>query len=570
MAKWITRQQNDVSAFHGLKFSPIILQLLSFRGLDTKEKIKSFLKPDYEKDVYDPFLFLDMEKVVSRIKKAKETGELVAIFGDYDADGITSSAILKHTLDELKIESFVYIPDKKSEGYGLNTAAIEQFNERGVKLIITVDCGITNIKEIEKANEFGIDTIVTDHHHVPEKLPDAFAIINPNMKNCGYPFDKLAGVGVAFKVVQAIYNKLLAEKKEYTKWLLDLVAIGTVADCVPLVGENRVFVKYGLIVLSKTKRKGLKELFEVGRMVIDENNVPDVRKISFHIAPRINAAGRINHANLAYNLIMEENQAHCRNFALELESNNGQRQKITDQLVTEVKMLAENMFKNKKFIFAAGPHFPIGVVGLVAGKIAQEFNKPTAIFQKGETESKGSFRSIAQINIIETIEKCGEFLTRFGGHSQAAGVTVENKNLDAFFGKMNELIESELEEKDISPQLLIDVEIVPADVDFPLVDAIEKMKPFGEGNPEPVFFMKNLLIEEKKLVGNGNKHIKIFLRAGDNTPKIFEAIGFNLANDCEKLQKSDSVDIVFNLQKDEWNGNNKIQFSLIDIRKTKE
>lgn len=545
---------------------PVILRILLERGFNDSQKINEFFFPDYEKGIFDPFLFSDMEKVIERIGIAKEKNELVAIFGDYDADGVTSSVILKETLEKIGINPIVYIPDKKLEGYGMNIKAIREFKEKNVKLILTVDCGITNIKETEDAKSKGIDVIIVDHHHVPEKIPDALAIINPHLKNSGYPFLELAGVGVTFKVVDALYRKFLPDKIEQLKWILDLVAIGTVADCVPLTKENRIIVKFGLIVLSKTRRIGLLELFKVARLEINENNLPDTRKISFQIAPRINAAGRMDHANTAFNLIKEENQIHARNLSLELEGNNQARQKATGQLVDEVEVLAENMFKDRKFIFAVGEHFPIGIVGLAAGRIADEFNKPTAILNKGETESQGSFRSIPPVNIIESIEKCKKYLVKYGGHSQAAGVTVKNENLGKFFEELEKIIETGLGDKDISPVQEIDVEILPKDLDFDLAESIRKFEPFGEGNEEPVFLMKDLIVEDLRKVGNGEKHLKLLLKATDSTPKIFEAIGFNLTNGFSHLKKGDKVDAVFNISIDNWNGNKKIQLKLIDLK----
>lgn len=566
MAKWSNRQHSEIPLDFSLKLHSKVVQLLLSKGLKTEKELEKFIAPNYETDSFDPFLFCDMEKVVGRIKIARDKKEKVVIFGDYDADGITSSAIIKETLDLLEIDSFVYIPNKRTEGYSINSNAIEMFKEKNVSLVITVDCGITSIVEVEKAKLLGIDVIITDHHHVPEALPNAYAIINPHQENCGYPFADLAGVGVAFKVVQAIFQKLLPENIALTKWMLDLVAIGTIADCVPLVGENRLFVRYGLVVLSKTRRTGLHEMFTVGRIVIDENSIPDTKKVSFYIAPRINAAGRIDHANLAYNLVVEKDTARARAFALELEESNTERQKVTQKVVDEVKILADNMFKDKKFIFAVGEHFPIGVVGLVAGKIVQQFNKPTAIFQKGDGESKGSFRSIPQINIIETIGECKELLVRHGGHSQAAGVTVKNEDLEKFYEKMNDLISKKLEGIDLAEEIMIDGELSSNDIDFDLVEDLEKLKPFGEGNTEPIFALRDLIVREKRVLGNGNKHIKLFLSPSDGSPKVFEAISFNGYEKFEHVKTDDHVDILCNVQKDEWNGNRKIQLMLIDLK----
>lgn len=567
MTKWILNEKKEIPSAFSLSLHPLVVQLLFSRGLTTEEEIRQFVSPNYETDSNDPFLFRDMKKVVARIRQARDKKEIVAIFGDYDADGVTASIIIKETLATLGIESFVYIPDKHLEGYSMNSSAVAEFKKKNVSLIITVDCGITSIAEIEKANSLGIDVIITDHHYVPSIVPSAYAIINPHMDGSGYPFKDLAGVGVAFKVVQAIYHELLNDKKEQTKWMLDLVAIGTIADCVPLIGENRLFAKYGLVVLSKTRRPGFKEMFSVGRMVIDEKNIPDTKKIAFYIAPRINAAGRINHAKLACDLIMENDRAKARGFALELEASNNQRQKMTERVVDEVKILAQNVFKDKKFIFAIGQHFPIGVIGLAAGKIAGQFNKPTAIFQKEKSISRGSFRSIPRINIIETIEKCAEFLVRFGGHSQAAGVSVKNENLDKFYEKMNTLINEQLLGIELVAEIKVDGEVSSKDLNFDLMEALEKLAPFGEGNDEPIFIVKNLTVKEKRIVGNGNKHVKLFLTPADGSPKIFEAISFNGYEKFADITEGNNINILCNIQKDEWNGNKKIEMILIDVIK---
>ena len=565
MAKWIVNKPKEMLSSFSFSLHPLIMQLLFSRGIKNEKEIRGFVDPNYETDLNDPFLFEDMEKAVTRIKKAADKKEIVAIYGDYDADGVTASIIMKEALDDLGIDSFVYIPDKNVEGYGLNEESINTIKSKGASLIVTVDCGITNINEVAKANSHGIDVIITDHHHVPEIVPPAYAIINPQSKNSKYPCKELAGVGVAFKVVQAIYQKFLPEKNEQTKWLLDLVAIGTIADCVPLIGENRLFAKFGLVVLSKTKRIGLKELFNVGRIIVDENNQPDTRKVAFYIAPRINAAGRIKHANLAFDLIFEKNIAKARELALEIEAHNTQRQKITDKITDEVRVLAETLYKDKKFIFAVGEHFPVGILGLVAGKIVQKFNKPAAVFQEKEDVCMGSFRSIPKLNIIETIEECGELLVKFGGHSQAAGASVKKENVDQFYEKINGIINEKLKGVDLTEEIKIDAEALPENIDFSLAEDLGKLKPFGEGNQEPVFLVKNMQVKEKRVVGNGNKHIKLFLTT-NGLPKIFEVICFNGYEKFIDVMEGDNVDIVCNIQKDEWNGNKKVQLSLIDLK----
>ncbi len=568
MAKWTVKDMKteknnlaDARLMH-----PVLVRILGGRNIISRDEVESFLNPDYSLHMHDPFIFSQMEKVMERIKTAKERKETVAIFGDYDADGITSTIILRETLEQLNLKCIIYIPDKKVEGYGLNIAAIEYFKEQGAELIFTVDCGITSIEQVSYAKKNGLETIVIDHHQVQEKLPEAFAIINPHMKDCGYPFAQLAGVGVTFKVVQAIYQRFMPEKSDQTKWLLDLVAIGTIADCVPLINENRVIAKYGLIVLSKTRRIGIRELCKVGRIDFESLEAQsDAQKVSFYIAPRINAAGRIDHANTAYELLSTTDEITSRDRALEIEGHNQQRQKITEQVTQEVRVVAQNLYKDKPLVFGIGEHFPAGIVGLVAGKITSEYNKPAVILQKGEKESKGSLRSIPLVNIVDVLTRCSDLLLKFGGHAQAAGITIANDKLDAFHDRLLKIVEKMVDGVDISPEIHIDTEVSSAEIDFELLAGLEKMRPFGEGNPEPVLLMKDLLVDEARIVGNGQKHYKLKLRAEDS-PKIFDAICWKGVEKYGALAAGTVVDVIFTLQKDEWNGNRKIQMNVVDVK----
>ena len=549
------------------KFSPIILQLLFNRGIKNEESIENFLNFDYEKNISNPFDFSQMNKAIERIGAAIEKKEKIAIFGDYDADGVTATVLLTEVLKDLGVKKIVpYIPDRQLEGYGMNNEALNFLQKEGINLIVTVDCGITNISEVAKAKELGMDVIITDHHHVPAIIPEAVAILNPHMEGEEHACRYLSGVGVAFKLAQAIYQKLQPEKIGQTKWMLDLVAIGTIADCVPLLGENRLLVKYGLVVLSKTRRAGLLEMFSVGRISVSEDDIPDTHRVAFQISPRINAAGRMDHANVAYNLLIEKKRPEGRVMALELESKNQERQKVTAEIVREIKIIAENSFKDKKFIYAENAHWPVGLLGLVAGKIADEFKKPTMILQKQGAESAGSLRSIPQINIIETLEKCSKLLEKFGGHSQAAGVRVKDCNLEKFCKKMSELIEKDLEGKEMNLAREADMEIKAEDIGWELLLELKKMEPFGEGNNEPIFIIRNLIVEDVKIVGNGNKHLKMFLRAESGSPKMFDAIFFGGGNDFGEIKKGDKIDIACNLCQDEWNGNKKIQLKVIDLK----
>lgn len=569
--KWeLNEKKNDEigsSKQSGLeKYSPIILKLLANRGITSQKAIEEFFGFNYAVSNH-LFQITGMKKAVERIVEAQKNKERVAIFGDYDADGVTATALLFEALENLGFSNLTYyIPDRQLEGYGMNDAAVEFLARDGVKLIITVDCGITNILEVEKAKKLGIEVIITDHHHAPEVLPEALAIINPHLKNSGFEFSDLAGVGVAFKLAQALYQKMAPEKIDHLKWALDLVAIGTVADCVTLLFENRTLTKYGLVVLSKTRRVGLLEMFRVGRIEISEDNFPDTQKIAFQIAPRINATGRMNHAGVSYKLVMEKDQVRARLLALEVEERNQERQKMTATIVKEIENLAERDFSDKKFIFAMNEHWPVGILGLVAGKIADKYQKPVIVFQIQEKEYVGSLRSIPEVNIVSCLEKCSDLLSKFGGHSQAAGVRVVPEKVNEFVLKMTDLIEEKLSGKEIISTLAIDLELVASQIDWEFMAELKKMEPFGMGNREPVFLLKNMRLSDVRMVGNGAKHLKMALSATDGSPKIFDAIGFKLGTQFPDLKKDDLIDVVFSLSEDAWNGSKKIQMKVIDLR----
>ena len=568
MAVWKVQSEKadaDISIGAGL-YHPVTLTLLKQRGIQDDASLQRFFEPKYELGLHDPFLFAQMPLLVDRIRKAKENGERIGVYGDFDVDGVTSSALLRIVLRDLDIPVSIYIPDKNTEGHGLHLNALKVFAKEGVTLIMTTDCGMTNVSEVDAANAQGMDVIIIDHHHVPEILPKASVIINAQMKTSGYPFLGLCAVGTVFKVAQALYATFLPEKKEQLKWFLDIAAVGTVADCMPLIDENRVMVTYGLIVLSKTKRVGFQEMFAVGRIPIDENTVPDSRTIGFQIAPRINAAGRMAHAQAAHELLMCEDRLQARDLAMGIEANNVARQKISTQTTDQVRKVALSEYADKKFIFAVGEEYPLGIVGLVAGRIASEFNKPTAVLQKGEYESQGSFRSIPRINIIDAIEECGDLLVKFGGHAQAAGLTIKNENLDAFYERLNTIIEKKLEGIVVEPEILIDMKLSPYHITPQLVNEIKKMAPFGEGNKEPLFMLDALTVAAVRTVGSGDKHLKLSLRSNDDSDRVFDAIGFNLGVKFPDLSIGSVVDVVFQLEENVWNGRVSTQLKLIDMR----
>lgn len=545
---------------------PVVGRLLLQRGIKEREAIQCFLTPQYERDFFDPFLFRAMERVVERIGAARINEEKVGIFGDFDADGVTSSIILRDTLTALGLEVVLYLPHKIDEGHGLNLHTLDTFEKAGVKLFLTLDCGMMNHAEILEAKKRGLDAIIIDHHHVPEVLPEAFAIINPKLPNETYPFRDLCGAGTSFKVASALYQRFLPDQVEQLKWLLDVAAIGTVADVMPLLGENRAMVKYGLVVLSKTRRVGLQEMFAVGRIPHGEDSFFDAHTIAFQIAPRINAASRMAHPQLAHDLLWEADRVKARGLALELEAYNVARQKVSQETSQTVKRVAETKFQDKKFIFAVGPEYPLGVIGLVAGKIAREFGKPTCILQRGDKTSTGSFRSIPGLNIIEAIEASGELLEKFGGHEQAAGMTILNSNLEAFYEQFNAFIEKKLATITLEPELWIDLILEPTEITPKLARDLTQLAPFGEGNREPVFALQDITVVEARAVGKDGQHWKLKLKNGSE-PKTFDAVGWSLVESFPGLHAGEHIDIAFELSENVWNGRTDLQLKLRDIRR---
>jgi len=539
---------------------PIVVQLLYNRGLKTQDEIDEFLSPDYSKDIHDPYLFKDMEHACHRIYKAIKEQELITVYGDYDADGVSSSVILRSVLKNLGAKVEVYLPHREKEGYGLNKKAVEELATK-TKVIITCDCGISNIEEVALANDIGVDVIITDHHTIPEELPKALAIIHPQVKGEKYPFKYLAGGGVAFKLAQALLahakNDLSAKEKEGgEKWLLDMVALSTVADMVPLLGENRTLLKYGLLVLKKTQRLGMKKLIEVANLDIDK---VDTRAIGFSIAPRVNAAGRMDHANLAYYLMIEEDEAKATELAAELNQSNLDRQKLTERIVREAK--AQNINENDSLLVFYDPDWSSGLTGLVAGRLSRDYSRPVFVMTKVDENIVGSGRSIPEFNIIEALQDNEELLIKYGGHPQACGFSMDPANREEFTQTMKSLATQKL--KDIPFQSKLDIELTIdfEDISWDLVDLLEKFRPYGQLNPEPLFMSTGLTITSIRQVGNDGKHLKLEVSKAN---KKKGAIAFGLGN--MKLELGDKIDIVYNLSINQWNGNREIQLIIKDIK----
>ncbi|MFA6428122.1 MAG: single-stranded-DNA-specific exonuclease RecJ [Candidatus Buchananbacteria bacterium] len=550
------------------EIQPLVLQLLYNRGLVTTEQIEEFLNPDYTEDLHDPFLFADALKAVKRILAAKTKKEKVVVYGDYDADGVSASAVIISLLDQLGISNDVYIPYRDIEGYGLNEEAVRGIATAGAKLVITVDCGITNNNEVDILQAQGVDVIITDHHQPPPNLPRALAILNPNVKTEKYPYQGLSGAGVAFKLVQAVLkylkeqNDSLLPPKGWEKWLLDLVAIATISDMCPLVGENRTLVRWGTIVLQKSKRLGLQELV---KLMGNDLKKLEVWSVAWQIGPRLNAAGRLNHASTAYRLLITKDLAEAKKLALELEETNRERQKLTDKMAEEAKAMLGEVDDSRRILLLVKDDWPLGLVGLIAGRLSDQYNRPSLVACKNhEGNYVGSGRSITGFNLIQAIQECSELLLHAGGHSQAAGFTVADKfKLEEFFAKLDSLTQKQIKPEQMRAVIEVEMEVGLDKIDWALWEEISSFAPFGYANPQPVLLARGLKIESFQTIGKDNKHLRLLVSHGSQ--KIHKTIGFSLAKQAAGFKVGDKVDLVFELGVNEWNGNRELQLKIVDF-----
>ncbi len=548
---------------------PIITQLLYSRGIDSQEKVNEFLYPDYSKDLHDPYLFKDMKKAVTRIWQAIEKKEKVLVYGDYDADGVCSTALLVDFFKMLNFDVEIYIPHRETEGYGLNIDSIDSFIAQKVDLIITVDCGSTNVEEIKKAQTSGIDVIITDHHQVGDHELPAFAFLNCTNKNDDYPFANLAGVGMAFKLVQGMILSEENKKKQLVKpgqekWLLDLVAIATVADVMPLIGENHTLVKYGMLVLNKTKRLGLLELMKIAGL---KPGSIETWHLGFVIGPRLNAAGRIDHANTAYTLLVADNQTEAEKYANDLNKANITRQQLTETYVKQAnEMIKEQLANEEKLLFVFEKNWDLGLVGLIAGRLADRNNRPVFILTENQGEIKGSARSIPNFSVIEATSKQTGYLKRFGGHAGACGFTLKDKKYIEDFDKGLKNEAQNIKQEDLVLELFIDAEVTLSDIDWRLLEETKKFEPFGEKNPQPVFLSKNLQVLGLDFVGDNKQHLRLMI--GDEAGLVRKTIGFGLGEKWKDLQMGDRVDVVYEIGVNEWNGNRELQLKIVDLKES--
>lgn len=558
------------------EINAVILQLLYNRNLKSQEDINQFLEPNFEVHLFDPFIFKDMTKAVERLFEAINRGEKVMVYGDYDADGVCSTVVMHETLKGLGLETEIYIPFRETEGYGLNAKVVQQIIREKFSLIITVDCGIANLTEISDLQKSGVDVIVLDHHEEPLVMPPAFAIINPNVKSCGYPESRLCGAGVVFKFVQAIvkwqeqHDFAIKLPVGFEKWLLDLVALATIGDIVPLVKENRILVKYGLMVMGKTKNLGLKLLIE---SVNNRFGDLDSEYVGWRLVPRINAAGRIDHASAAFYLLTAKSEEEAEKWIKQLDDNNKYRQQITESIIRQADEQLVSQLETESAIIVVGEGWPVGVVGLVAGRLADKHHRPALVFTKivdevsGENKFVASGRSIVEFDITTALKDCSEFLLRFGGHPQACGLTIiGEEKLEKFKEKFFSLAKERLTNIELVSVLNIEAEINLVDLNWQLVDELKRMEPFGECNRKPLFMAKNLNIETIQTVGADGKHLKVLVSQSGDLNNLHKLIGFSFGLWCAKLKAGDKIDIVFELGVNEWNGNRELQLKITDLR----
>ena len=539
------------------QINPIIAGILLNRGIQTEEEIKTFLNPT-RNDFHDPFLMPDMEKAIDRLLKAMEKKEKIVIYGDYDVDGITSITVLKSFLEERGLEVKAHIPNRLEEGYGLNKEAIEKLAKEGYPLMITVDCGISGIEEVEYAKSLGMETIVTDHHEPLENLPEAVAVIDAKRKDNHYPFNQLAGVGVVFKLIQAFGIRLGLEEKEYLKYL-DIVCVGTISDIVPLVDENRVIAKLGLRLVERTRNIGLRALLNAsGYKRIDSN------AISFGIAPRINACGRMGYQEEALKLFLTKDEKEAEVLTQKLNSYNLQRQETEKRIYAEaLQMLEKEKPEDRNVIVLGGDNWHHGVIGIVASKITDMYFKPSILLCFEDQIGKGSGRSIPGFDLHEALCQCSSSLERFGGHAMAVGLSVKKEDFETFKNKM-EQVASKQNIQEMLPVIYLDGQITLKDMNRMLVDQLKLLEPFGEANKMPLFVYQNLKINSIRALSEG-KHLKLTLK---DEGYLINAIGFNMGSLAEEYLIGDKVDIVGVLEVNSFNGKDTIQINLKDIRKS--
>ena len=542
-------------------FPPILQQLLFNRGYATDADARAFLRAEANFDT-SPFQMTGMQAAVERIIYAITNHEPIAIYGDYDVDGVTATALLVQTLEALGAQVSGYIPNRFDEGYGLNNEALSMLKEQGVELVITVDCGIRSPAEAAHARSIGLDLIISDHHQPADVLPSAFALINPKQDGDRYPDKDLAGVGIAYKIAQALVEKLALSTAQTVDFnpavLLDLVALGTVADLAPLVGENRMLVRRGLLCIRSTSRQGLFALANVAEMPIAKTTAVN---IGFVLGPRLNAAGRLESALAAFELLTTSDLMLAGQLAQKLDIQNRERQRVTRDIQAQAEEMALASDPQAYILFAVHPDFNAGVVGLAASRLVETFYRPAIVGQQSEETTRCSCRSIPEFHITEALDQCADLLVRHGGHAAAAGFTVRNEKLPELQERLKAIAHEKLAGIELRPMLMADMEVPLHEMRPEVLKYLDYLQPTGYGNPDAVFVSRNLQVKASRTVGADAKHIKMTLSDGRVT---YDAIGFRLGH----LQKNmpPRVDVMYTFEINEFNGRTSLQLNLKDVR----
>jgi single-stranded-DNA-specific exonuclease len=547
--------QNELAAF-----PPVLRQLLYNRGYYTDASARTFLRAEVNADT-SPFQMLGMNSAVERILYALDHQEPVAIYGDYDVDGVTATALLVQTLKALGVQARGYIPHRFDEGYGLNNEALTTLKQDGVGLVITVDCGIRSPAEAKFAREIGLDLIISDHHQPADSLPLAFAVINPKQAGDLYPDKDLAGVGIAYKLAQALVERftLTGQVTDFKlEILLDLVALGTVADLAPLTGENRMLVRKGLRCIRATTRQGLFALANVAELVIAKTTATN---IGFVLGPRLNAAGRLDSALAAFDLLSTTDLMQAGKLAQKLEAQNRERQELTRQIQTDAEVIALEGNQAGYILFAVHPDFNAGVVGLAASRLAETYYRPAIVGQQSDETTRCSCRSIPEFHITKALDECADLLVRHGGHAAAAGFTVKNENLLALQDRLRAIAMQQLSSLDLRPTLSADMEVPLGEMNADVFKTLDYLQPTGYGNPEPVFVSRDVQVKASRTVGSDGKHIKMTLTDGRIT---YDAIGFRLGHLQQNMPKR--VDVMYTFESNEFNGRTSLQLNLKDVK----
>jgi len=553
-SRWKLPSRLPAEQLSGIDLHPLIAQLLYNRGITDPAQIDPFLAAD-ERLLNDPFLLPDMDKAIDRVYRALLSGETIAIYGDFDADGITATVALAQGLSSLGGRAIPYIPRRVEEGYGLNHAALENLYKKGTGLVITVDCGISSAPEVERAQRMGLDIVITDHHTVPAQMPQAVAVVDPKRADSVYPFPRLAGVGVAFKLLQALFHSLGQDTN--IEAVLDLVALGTVADMEPLLGENRYLVKRGLEVLQHTNRLGIREMARCAGVPLSTIS-PET--ISWVLGPRLNAAGRIDHAIIGYDLLLTDSPEEAQRLASLLERKNAERQRLTETVLANAREQLIAIGTDSPLLMVGGEVFLSGVVGVVASRLVDEFYRPAVVFELGKEWSRGSARSIPDFDIIAALTECSDLLSRFGGHPMAAGFTTATENLGRLQERLIEIAANRLTSIDLRPSIPIDAEIPLSSLNGKTFAMMQQLAPFGCANPHPIFISRGVMVVEYRTVGADGNHLRLKLRDGDVT---WDAIGFKLGKLIDEV--TPRLDIVYNLEVDRWRGKEMLQLNILDF-----